>query len=185
MIFRYQPNATDSWHLMISYSMCHFTDTINAIMKSWNTWSWWSLEVGTPTLTERPLLEEIIWCNISCKYYHSSTYFFICHSYMICHHDTHNQIWKKIYGFYLDKKFWMSFSLRPGRNYAVSWCNNFMIILFFLYCTMCCSCKGSCDMKSVKIPTADVWFPRYLPWNFTLTMEFALVLVFINFLWAV
>ena len=30
----------------------HFTETINAIMKSWNRWSWWSREFGTPTMGE-------------------------------------------------------------------------------------------------------------------------------------
>ena len=47
--------------------MHHFTDTINVIMKNWITLSWWSLEVGTPTLAERPFLDLIISCNISCK----------------------------------------------------------------------------------------------------------------------
>ena len=32
---------------MISHFIRYFTNTINTILKSWNTWSWWSLELGT------------------------------------------------------------------------------------------------------------------------------------------
>ena len=62
MIFRYHSNTTHNWNFTISYFMRHFTETVNAIMKIWNTWSWWSLEVGTPPLGERPFPDYI-----SCK----------------------------------------------------------------------------------------------------------------------
>ena len=44
---------------------------------------------------------------------------------MISHHDSNNQIWKKKYGFYLNKELLSSLPLRPGRNYAVVLCNDF------------------------------------------------------------
>ena len=66
-IFQYQSNATDFLNLVISHPIRHFTDTINTIIKSWNTWSWWSLEVGTPPLAERPFMDLIISSNINCN----------------------------------------------------------------------------------------------------------------------
>ena len=65
--FQYQSNATDSWNLVILHSIRHFTDTINTIIKSWNTRSWWSLEVKTPPLEERPFLDLIISRDVNCK----------------------------------------------------------------------------------------------------------------------
>ena len=57
MIFWYHSNLTHYWNFVILYIMRHFTDTTNAIMTSWNMWSWWSPEVGTPTLGKRPFLD--------------------------------------------------------------------------------------------------------------------------------
>ena len=72
------------------------------------------------------------------------------------------------------------------RNYVMVLCNDFMGILFFLFWTIWCSFNRLCDVKSFKISTAyDVWFSRYRPSNLMITADFALVLVFRNFLWAV
>ena len=108
--------------------------------------------------------------------------FFICQCFMISHHDTHNQIWKQRYGFYLNKIFESSLPLRPGRNYAVVLCNDFRVDLLALFWTTCNFVKGACDIKSFNISTAsDVWFLRYRPSNMMLATD----TVFINFLWAV
>ena len=105
---------------------------------------------------------------------------------MIYHHDTHKHIWKKIYCSYLNKEFQNSLPLIQVRNYAVVLCNDFMGILFFTFWAMWSSFKGPCDTKSFKISTAyDAWFSRYHPSNWMITADFALLLVFINFLWAV
>ena len=112
--------------------------------------------------------------------------FLTCQCCMISHHDTHNQIWKKRYGFYLNKKLSNSLPSRPGLNHAVVLCNDFRGYLLVLFWTMCNSVKGPCDVKSVKISAAhDLWFSRYRPSNMKLATDSALVLVFINFLWAV
>ena len=75
--------------------------------------------------------------------------------------------------------------LRPGRNYVVVLCNDFMGNLLTLFCTMCNSVKIPCDIKSFKVSTAyDVWFSRYRHSNLMLATDSALVLVFINTLWA-
>ena len=112
--------------------------------------------------------------------------FLICHCCMIRHRDDHNRIWKKRYGFYLNKKSLSSHPLRPGWNYAVVLCNDFMGNSFSLFWVMCNSVKGPCDIISLKIWTAyDVCFSRYRPSNSMLATDCALVLVFINFLWVV
>ena len=72
------------------------------------------------------------------------------------------------------------------RNYAMVLCNDFMGILLFLYWTMWCSFKETCDIKSFKTSTAyDVWFSRYRPSNLMITADFVMVLAFANFSWAV
>ena len=51
---------------------------------------------------------------------------------------------------------------------------------------MSSSVRGPCDIKSFKVSTAyDVLFSRYRPSNMMLAAASALVLVFINFSWAV
>ena len=110
----------------------------------------------------------------------------VCQCCMICHHDTRRHIWKIRYGSYLNKKFLNSLPLVVVRNYVMELCNDVMDILSFLFWTMWCSFKGPCDVKSFKISTAyNVWFSRYRPLNLMITANFALVLVFIYFLWAV
>ena len=105
---------------------------------------------------------------------------------MISRHNTHSQIWKKIYGFYFNNKLWNSLTLRPGLNFAVVSYNEFRGNLFVLFWTMCNYVKGPCDIKSFKISTAyEVWFSRYRPSSMKFVTNSALVLVFINFLWAV
>ena len=112
--------------------------------------------------------------------------FFICQCWMICHHDIHKHIWKKIYGSNLNKIFWYSLSLIAVRNYAMVICHDFMIILFLSFWTMWWPFKGPCGIKSFKISTVyDVWFSRYHPSHLMIIPDFALVLVFLNFLWAV
>ena len=112
--------------------------------------------------------------------------FLTCQCCITSLHDIHNQIWQKIYGFYLNKKLWSSLPWRPGRNYAVVLCNDFMGNLLVLFWTKCQSVIGPCDIKYFKISTAyDVWFSRHRPSNMKLVTDSALVLVFINFLWAV
>ena len=112
--------------------------------------------------------------------------FLICQCCKISHHNTHNNIWKKKYGFYLNKKLSSSLLLRPGRNYAIVLCNDSMANLLVLFWTMCNSVKGPCDVKLLKILTAyDVWFSRYQPSNMKLATDSAPVIVFISFLWAV
>ena len=65
-------------------------------------------------------------------------------------------------------------------------CNDFRGNLLLLFWTMCQAVKGPCDIKYFKISTAyDVWFSRYRPSNMKLATDSALVLLFINFLWAV
>ena len=85
---------------------------------------------------------------------------------------------------YLSKKFQNSLPLIPVRNYAMILCNDF--ILFSIFRTTWCSFKGPCDIKSFKIATAyAVWFSRYRPSNLLITADFALLLVFIIFMWVV
>ena len=85
-----------------------------------------------------------------------------CQCCMISHHNTHNKIWKKRYGFYLIKKLSSSLPLRPGRNYAVVLCNHSRVDLLVSFWTMCNSVRGPCDIESLKILKAyDVWFSRY------------------------
>ena len=58
----------------------------------------------------------------------------------------------------------------------------------FLFCfwKMWCHIKGLCDIKFFKMWTAyDVWLSRYRPSNLMITVDFALVLVIINFFGAV
>ena len=103
----------------------------------------------------------------------------------LCHHGTHKHIWKKIYGSYPNKKFWNSLPLISVRNYTVVLCNDSMGNSFFFLWTLWCCLKRPYDKKSFNISTAyDVRFSRYRPSN-VITEDFALVLVFINFLWAV
>ena len=112
--------------------------------------------------------------------------FLICQCCMFTHHDTHNQIWKKRYGFYTNKKLQSSLPVRPERNYTMTLCNDFRGNWLVLFWTMCNSVEGPCDIKSFKISTVyDIWFSRYRPSNMKLATHSALVLVFINFLWAV
>ena len=88
--------------------------------------------------------------------------------------------------FTLTKKLSSSLPLRTGRNYAVVLCNDSRLNLLVLFWTMCNFVKGLCDIKSLKILTAyDVWFSRYQPTNMKLATDSVLVIVFINFLWAV
>ena len=185
-VFRYQSNATDFWNLIMLNFMRHFTDTINIIMRRWNRWSWWSLEEAERPLAERLFLDKIISRIHQLQIMPSIRWFFMYQCCMINRHDTHNQVWKKIYGFYLNTKLQISLPLRPGRNYTVLLYNDLKSNLLVLFWTMCYSVKQPCDIKSFKISTFyDVWFSRYRPSNMKLTTDSALVLVFINFLWAV
>ena len=112
--------------------------------------------------------------------------FCICQCSIISHHAIHNQISKKIYGSYINKKLQSSLPLRTGRNYAVVLCNGFRGNLLVLFWTMCQSVRGLCDIKYLKISTVyDVWLSGYRPSNMKLATDSALVLVFINFLWTV
>ena len=87
---------------------------------------------------------------------------------------------------YLNKKLSSLLPLRTGRNYAVVLCNDSRVNLLVLFWTMCNSVKGPWDIKSLKILTAyDVWFLRYQSSNMKLATDSALVIVLINFLWAV
>ena len=105
---------------------------------------------------------------------------------MICNHDTHNPFERKYMALTLTRKFKIHFHWYRYEILALVLCNDFMSISFFLFWTAYCSFKGPCDMKSSKIATAyDVWLSRYRPSNLVITTDFALVLVFINFLWAV
>ena len=99
----------DTLHLMR-----HSADTVNDIMKSWKTWSWWLIEVGRPALAEIPFWTKSyhVIMSLICL-------FLAFHYCMICHHDTQNQIGEKIYGIDLDKKFKSSFPLRQRRIYPV------------------------------------------------------------------
>ena len=64
-------------------------------------------------------------------------------------------------------------------------CTGFRGNLLAVVWIMCKSVKGSYDIKTWKISTAyDVWFSRYWPSNMELATDSVLVLVFINFLWA-
>ena len=113
----------------------------------------------------------------------------LCFIYQCCiisHHAIHNQIWKRRYGFYLNKKRLSSLPWRPGRNYAVVLCKDFRGNLLVLFWTVYQSVKGPCEIMHFKISTAyGVWFLRYRPSNMKLATDSALVLVFKNFLWAV
>ena len=72
--------------------------------------------------------------------------------------------------------------MRLGRNQAMMLRNNFMGTTSFLFCSM----SWQYDMKSSQISSAyNIWLSRYRPSNLMLTTEFVLVLVFVNFLWAV
>ena len=105
---------------------------------------------------------------------------------MISHRNTRNKIWKKRYGFYLNMKLSSSLPLKPGRHYAVVLCNDSRVNLLVLFLTVWNSVKGPCDIKSLKILTASaVWFSRYQPSNMKLATDSALVIVFIDILWAV
>ena len=76
-----------------------------------------------------------------------------------------------------------SLQLRPGRNYAVVLCNDFMGNSLVLFWTMCDSVKGPCDIQSINISTAHgVWLSRYRSSNSMLATDSALVLVFMNFI---
>ena len=100
--------------------------------------------------------------------------FFICQCSIISHHAIHNQISKKRFGSYLNKKLQSSLPLRPGRNHAVVLCNGLWGNLLVLFWTLCQSVKGLRDIKYFKISTAhDVWFSRYRPSNMKLATDSA------------
>ena len=157
----------------------HFTETINAIMKSWNRWSWWSREFGTPTMGEMSF-----WT----KSYHITSVASNVTNPLIFWHV--NVIWyvtmiltntfeRKYMALTLTRTFMIHFHWH--RNEIVLW-YYVMIYGYFFWCSL----KGPCDTKSFKISTAyDVWFLRYRPSNLVITADFAMVLVFINLLWAV
>ena len=111
------------------------------------------------------------------------SYMPLLHNMSLCYSQSN---FKKIYGFYLTKKFQSSLPWRLRWNYAVVLCNDFTGNLLVLFLTMSQSVKRPCDIIYFKISTAyDVWFSRYRLSKMKLATDSALVLVFINFLWAV
>ena len=90
---------------------------------------------------------------------------------------------RKDLAFCLNAKFYNSRLLRPGR--AVVSRNNFKGTSSFLFWNMRCSFKWSCNINSLNVSIAyNVSFPRYRPSNLMFTTDFAPMLVFENFLWA-
>ena len=144
------------------------------------TWSG-NATIGRKTISG---LNHIMWHQLQIM--SSIRLMLICNCYMTSHYDTHNLIWQKKYGFYLNKKILSTLPLRPGRNHAEVLCDDFMGNLLVLFSTMCNSVKEPCNIKSFNISTAyDIWVSRYRPSNLMLATDSALALVFINFLWAV
>ena len=78
---------------------------------------------------------------------------FICQCCMIIHHATHNQNWKKRYGFHPNKKPWSSPLLRPGRKYAVILCNDFGVIYPFYFVPCVILLKG----HMISLPRIPRW----------------------------
>ena len=113
--------------------------------------------------------------------------FLICQYCIISRHDIHNQFWKKDMALTLTRNFkihfhWDRYELMPWYYVMILG----VIYTFYFEQCQCESVKGPCDIKYFKISTAyDVWFSRYRLSNMTLATDSALLLVFINFLWAV
>ena len=99
--------------------------------------------------------------------------FLICQC-CLCHHGTHKHIWKKIYGSYLNKKFWNSLPLISVRNYTVVLCNDSMGNSFFFLWTLWCCLKRPYDknlstfQQPMMFGSRDIvlrmWLPRISLW---------------------
>ena len=104
MLFRYHSNVTHYWNLSISYFMRHFAGTINVIVTSWHTWSWWSLEFGTPTQGKKDHFWTKLYRVTSVANNVANPLIF----YMSIVHDMlpwYSQAHLKIYGYNLNKKY--------------------------------------------------------------------------------
>ena len=165
VIFRYQLNTTDSWNLMILYFVHRFIDAINAIMKSWNIWPWWSLWSVNADISRKTISEQNHIVYHQLRIMSLIRLFLIFHCCMLCCYDTVKFESKD-----------MSLTLTTNFNVHFHWDQDeimpwyFVIILWVFYLfsfrTMCCSVQGPCDIKSFKISTAyEVWFSRYRPPN--------------------
>ena len=84
-------NASFHWH-----DKCHSEKLEHVIVMI--TWSG-NATIGRKTISG---LYHITWHQL--QIISLIRLFFICHCCRISHHDTHNRIWKKRYGFYLNKK---------------------------------------------------------------------------------
>ena len=108
--------------------------------------------------------------------------YLVCHRCIICHHDTHNHIWKERFEFRLNEKFQNPLPLGPGRNQAFVLRNNIMGVRFFFIVE-----HGLLFWRRMYYEIIEYFnllqcsISRYWPSNVVLITVSALVLVFETF----
>ena len=184
MTFPYKSNATDSSNYMISHFMRHLTDILNAIMKSCNMCPSWSVQVGIPVMAEKKTsaLNHTMWHQLQIMLL--IRLLSVCHCCMLRYHNIYNQIWKKRFGFFLNMKcsYILAIDTRTKSGHSIMYL--FLWVFHPFYFGPRVALLND-RVKFKKSTTYNVWFSRNRSSSFIFTPDFALVLVFVNFLWVV